>query len=449
MMKRSRYTALAVMAVSTVLVACSGLPDLGNSKRAAAREEDRAGRINLSIGDKPLEADPEMVDVAVILPDSRVIEQWPQAGATASKVVGHVAAGANFEIAWRVNAGDGSSTNAALTSAPVASRDAIFVMDAGQNVRAFALEDGARRWSVSLKSGSRRDQRSFGGGIAIADDLVIATSGYGFAVALDIETGEERWRREFAGPTTGAPTIKDDRAFIVSQNNEIFALRVADGSLEWSDQAISESARVLSSPSPAAVEELVVVPYSSGEVIAYLGLNGRRLWTDALVRTGRFTPISSINDISSRPVLSSGLVFASSQSGLTTAIDGRSGQRVWSQPIGSVFAPSITGEYLFLSGVEGQVVCMAVNNGAVIWATQLQRFGNEKKKSGRITYAGPIIASNRVIVASSKGELVAMSPQTGEETARLKLGAPVFLEPIAVGDKLIILTDEGRLIAVR
>ena len=92
---------------------------------------------------------------------------------------------------------------------------------------------------------------------------------------------------------------------------------------------------------------------------------------------------------------------------------------------------------------------MAANNGAVIWATQLDRFGNEKKKSGRITYAGPIIASNRVIVLSSKGELVALSPQTGEETARLKLGAPVFLEPIAVGDKLIILTDEGRLIAVR
>ena len=260
MMKRSRFSSLAVMAASAVLAACSGLPDFGRSQRAAEREEDRAGRINLSIGDKPLEADPEMVDVAVILPDSRVLEQWPQAGATASKVVGHVAAGANFEIAWRANAGEGSSTNAALTAAPVANRDTIFVMDAGQNVRAFALEDGARRWSVSLKSGSRRDRRSFGGGIAVADDLVIATSGYGFAVALDIETGEERWRREFAGPTTGAPTIKDGRAFIVSQNNEIFALKVADGSLEWSDQAISESARVLSSPSPAAVCLLYTSP---------------------------------------------------------------------------------------------------------------------------------------------------------------------------------------------
>jgi len=448
MIKRPLSVSLAVFMMAGLLSACSVL-DLGREKREEAKAEDRAGRINLAIGDKPLEADPEMVDVAVILPDSRVMEQWPQAGATANKVVGHVTAGANFEIAWRANAGSGSSRNAALTSPPVANRDTIFVIDSSQTVRAFSVEDGSRLWSVALESGSRRDKRSFGGGIAVAGDVVIATSSYGFAVALDIETGEEKWRRAFSGPTTGAPTIKDGRAFILSQNNEIFALSVTDGTLEWSDQAISESARVLSSPSPAAVEELVVVPFSSGEVIAYLALNGRRLWTDALVRTGRFTPISAINDISSRPVLSSGLVFASNQSGLTTAIDGRSGQRVWSQPIGSVFAPTIAGEYLFVSGVEGQVVCMAVNNGAVIWATQLQRFGNERKKSGRITYAGPIVASNQIIVASSKGELVALSPQTGEETARLKLGAPVFLEPIAVGDKLIILTDEGRLIAVR
>ena len=448
MISRSTYSVFATLAFATLLAGCSVL-DLGRERRAAEREEDRAGRINLALGDKPLEADPEMVDVAVILPDSRVLAEWPQAGATASKVVGHVAAAENLEIAWRVNAGQGSGQNAALTASPVANRDTVFLIDAGQNVRAFSVETGARLWSVGLDSGSRRDKRSFGGGIAVAGDVVIATSGYGFAVALDVETGEEKWRRDFSGPTTGAPTIKDGRAFILSQNNEVFALSVADGSLEWSDQAISESARVLSSPSPAAVEELVVVPYSSGEVIAYLALNGRRLWTDALVRTGRFTPISSINDISSRPVLSSGLVFASSQSGLTTAIDGRSGQRVWSQPIGSVFAPAIAGEYLFVSGVEGQVVCMAANNGAVIWATQLDRFGNERKKSGRITYAGPIVASNRVIVLSSKGELVALSPQTGEEAARLKLGASVFLEPIAVGDKLIILTDEGRLIAVR
>ena len=59
---------------------------------------------------------------------------------------------------------------------------------------------------------------------------------------------------------TGAPTIKGGKVFATSNNNEIFALELATGNIAWSDQAIAETARVLGSPSPAAVEELVVAP---------------------------------------------------------------------------------------------------------------------------------------------------------------------------------------------
>ena len=248
---------------------------------------------------------------------------------------------------------------------------------------------------------------------------------------------------------TGAPTISGDSIYVVTQNNEMFALNKDTGEVEWSDQAIAESARVLAAPSVAAVEDFVVAPFTSGEVIAFLSANGRRLWNDGLNRAGRFTPISSINDIASRPILHQGLVYAASQSGVMAAIDGRTGRRVWAQNIGSIYAPAIAGEYIFVAGVEGQVACLSLNNGAPIWIEQLQKFSKEKAKQGRISYAGPIVASNRVVVLSSQGDLIALSPQTGAELNRLELKDRVFLEPIVVGDRMIILTDEGRLISVR
>ncbi|MEO0882716.1 MAG: PQQ-binding-like beta-propeller repeat protein [Pseudomonadota bacterium] len=430
------------------LTACS-IFDFGRERRAAEEAEDKAGRIALAIGDQPIEADPEMVDVSVILPLPTTRLDWPQAGARPNKVVGHVAAAENFEVEWRVRAADGSDRQRALASPPVATRDTIFLIDGEQTVKAFDLETGNRKWSIRLKSGSRRDRTGFGGGIAVAGDQLVVSSGFGFVALLDGDTGEEVWRRDLGGPVSGAPTISGENVLVVTQNNEVFALSLETGDVEWSDQAIAESARVLGAPSVAAIEDLVVAPFSSGEVIAYLSTNGRRLWTDALTRSGRFTPISALNDIASRPVLSAGVVYAASQSGVFAAIDGRSGQRIWSQPIGSVQAPALVGPYLFLSGVEGQVICVASNTGAVIWATQLPRFKNEGRRRGRISYAGPIVASGRVIVASSEGDLIALSPQTGEEEARIDLKDPVFIEPIAVGDRLIILTDEGRLISVR
>ena len=57
--------------------------------------------------------------------------------------------------------------------------------------------------------------------------------------------------------------------------------------------------------------------------------------------------------------------------------------------------------------------------------------------------------ADQVIVLNSLGELVALSPQTGERTGSLDLKDPVYLEPISVGDKVFVLTDDARLIAIR
>lgn len=440
---------LGVIGALCVSLASCSLMRNQRAEKERLTAEERAGRIEMVLGDDALVADPELASTPVTLPDAVALESWPQAGGTATKSSGHVAAAKSLSIAWKANAGAGSSKRSALTTAPVASNTTIFVIDAKQTVRAFDVNTGRRVWERELKSGNRRDKVGIGSGLALDGDKLIVSSGYGFVVALDVSNGAEIWRRDMEAPMTGSPTIKDGRAFVSSNNNEVFALDVNDGQILWTDQAIAESARILGSPSSAAVEDIVITPYSSGEIIAYLAANGRRLWTEALARPGRFTPISSINDIASYPVIGGGLVFAASQSGVLAAIDGRSGTRVWVQPVGSTSAPALAGQYLFISDTNGQIVCISAGTGQIFWVKQLRQFEKEKKKKGRISYAGPIVASNQVIVVSSRGELISLSPQTGERTGSVKLGDPVYLEPISVGDKVFVLTDDARLIAIR
>ena len=80
--------------------------------------------------------------------------------------------------------------------------------------------------------------------------------------------------------------------------------------------------------------------------------------------------------------------------------------------------------------------------------TQLRQFKDKDKKKNRISYSGPIVASNRVIVVSSRGELLAFSPQDGTQTGSLKLGDTVYIEPIAAQGRLFVLTDDAKLIAI-
>ena len=441
-----RAAMLGTLAMS--LSACSYLSNLRAEEQRLTAEE-KEGRIEMVLGDETIEADPALATQTITLPVATELASWPEAGSRPVKSAGHVAAAVDLEIAWSVDAGRGTDRNGALTTPPVASETAIFVVDARQTVRAFNLSNGSRLWRRELDSGNDRDKRGIGSGLAYSSGRLIVASGFGFVAALDAETGKEIWRRDMEAPMTGAPTIDDGRIFVSSNNNELFALDLDDGRVLWSDQAIAETARVLGSSSPAAVEDIVIAPYSSGEIIAYLAANGRRLWTEALSRPGRFTPISSINDIASRPVIGNGLVFAANQSGVMAAIDGRSGDRVWVQPIGSTSAPALVSQYLFVSGTNGRVAAINAGTGQVFWVTQLREFERQKKQRGRISYAGPIIASNQVLVASSRGTLIALSPQTGERRGSLELKDPVYLEPISVGDKVFVLTDDARLIAIR
>ena len=456
----NRFVSLSAVTLSACLLASCSTVNRFNPFSGGGNDDDaadRAGRIAMVSADSVLEPDPALVATAVILPDPSPASSWAQAGRQANKSSGHVVAGRDLEVAWRWSAASGSDTNRALSAPPVAADGRIFVLDAKQTVFAVDADSGRTIWKRELDSGNRRDQRAFGGGVAVAGDKLIVASGFGFVTALDVANGSPIWKRDTEAPMTGSPAIQGDRIFIVSNNNEFSTLSLEDGSIQWSDQAIAESARVLSSPSPAAIDDVVVTPYSSGEVIAYLPANGRRLWTDSLTRGGRFTPISAINDIASRPVLGAGLVFASSQSGVLAAIDGRSGTRVWALPFGSTQAPVISGEFLFAVGVDGQLICVEAVSGRVVWVRQLDNFEDMEDKKRRISYAGPILASNRLVTVSSDGRLSAFSPQTGElieEQQLIRIGrfgadAGFFIEPVAYDGRLILLADNGTLFSIR
>ncbi len=448
-MKFTRSAAAAAASASMLaLSACNSLPSFGNDKKEEAKAEEKAGRITMVLDDERIAPSTTLTGIEITLPEARAIETWTEAGGNATKTPGHVIAAPALQVAWRRSVGKGSSKTGALTTPPVTSASMIYTLDANQAVRAMRLDNGSEVWTERLRGITKRDKAALGGGLAVAGDTLIVASGYGYVAAFDAVSGTQKWRRELGAPMTGSPTIADGRIFVSSNNNEVFALNLADGATQWSDQAISESARVLGSSSVAAVEDFVIAPFSSGEVIAYLAANGRRLWTDALAQAGRFTPISEINDIGSRPVLGAGLVFASSQSGSTVAIDGRSGARVWTAPVGSTRAPALTGRFLFVLGTENELTCLDAATGEAYWVTQLRRFQNEKDNKKPISYSAPIVASGRVIVVSSRGEMLAFSAQDGTQTGSLKLGDTVYIEPIAAQGRLFVLTDGAKLIAI-
>jgi outer membrane protein assembly factor BamB len=443
---------LTPVAIALSLALLSGCGILGGNREAKAEAEakDKAGRVSLSVLDAKLEPDATLAATTVTVPAPTASTDWPQVGYDASKHSPHVEAGADFRVDWRQSIGAGSSRDKRVVAAPVAKDGRIFTIDADQRVTALDAAGGRRVWSVALDSPNpRRDRHAIGGGIAVAGDKLIVASGFGYVTALSLADGKEIWRRPTDSPLSGSPAVLASRVYVTSTNNELYSIDADTGEILWTDQAIAESARILSSPSPAVNQDLLVAPFSSGELIAYLPANGRRLWTDTLTTIGRFTPLAAINDIGGRPVVQDGIVFAASYSGVLTAIDARSGTRIWNVLFGSRLGPVVAGDYLFVVGTDGQVACFTKIDGKVVWVRSLPAFENMEKRRKPIAWTGPLLASNRLVVASSTGEVLALSIQTGETVGQIKVGQPVYINPVAAGGRILVLTDEGQLVAIR
>jgi outer membrane protein assembly factor BamB len=57
--------------------------------------------------------------------------------------------------------------------------------------------------------------------------------------------------------------------------------------------------------------------------------------------------------------------------------------------------------------------------------------------------------NSRLVLVSSSGELDALNAKTGALDRKVALGAPAMIGPIAAGDMIYVVTDNGQLIALR
>ena len=392
--------------------------------------------------------DPRIADLQVRLPRPRINADWPQAGGQPTHVMQHLSLSDDPQRIWSADIGSGSGRLVRLLAPPVVGDSAVYTLDAKGRVSALTTDRGQRIWQINITPDSE-EEGALGGGVALADGVLYASTGYGDVVAFNAATGVELWRERIGIPLRAAPTISEGRLFVVTYNNQLFALDADDGGVLWTYVGIAETAGLIGTASPAADGGVVVAPLSSGELVGLRADDGRVVWSDTLARTGRVTALAELSNINGRPAIQDGIVYAVSHAGRMVAIDVNTGARVWTQNIGGVESPWIAGQFIYLITTDAEVLALSRRDGRIRWVTQLPRFRKPAERSGRITWSGPVLASDRLILVSSLGLAVAISPYTGEMLGEIKLPGGAMVAPVLADETLYVLTDDGDLVAYR
>jgi outer membrane protein assembly factor BamB len=438
-MKTSVPAALTLLILAFAVGGCSALGGLNpfHKKEVILPGERRAAL--------PQAAD-EVTGGTPAIGAATALADWSQPGGDAANAPGNVSlGGTSATSAWRVNAVQkASKRNVRPSVPPIVHGGRVFVYDTGGTVTALA-PGGGQAWSVSLAP-EKEKSRPSGGGIAASGNAVFAATGFGELAALDAATGGKIWTFEMSAPAHSAPTAASGKVFVVSATNVLHAVNQADGTEAWQYPGIPETAGVLSAASPAVSGNTVVVPYSSGEVIAFDANSGDLKWADAVVRSTRTLAVSGLTDVAASPVIYEGVVYATGVSGRTIAVRLADGERLWEENIGSASTPAVSGNAMFLVDLQDNMVALDRTAGTVFWRTALPVV---RKKRFFSIWTGPTLAGGVLWAVSNDRKMIGVDPALGAIVVDRELPSPAYVKPIAAGGQLILLSSDGSIAAFR
>jgi len=399
----------------------------------------------------------ELADASspIALPPAHVNESWTQPGGEATNAPGHLELSGSVHPTWSADAGKGSSKFGRVTASPIVFDGRVYALDADGTVSAFSLSGGSALWRASLAPTAGNGQTSsfsasslfslggsdggaYGGGIAADGGRIYAASGYGAIIALDPAGGKRLWEKNLGAPVRASPTAVGERVFVVTAEGRFFCLSGVDGAELWSVRGLPQQASLVLNSSPAVDGDIVVVPYPSGDLVALKVADGAAVWSESLARTRTTSQLTSMSD-AARPAIDGGTVFAVGHSGRMVATQAKSGERIWSLNVPGTQTPWVAGDSVFVVDTSGQLMAITRRDGKVQWTSKLP---------GGTTWSGPTLAGGALWLTSSTGQLVGVDAATGRVTTQQDLGSPVYVAPVVAQNRMFVLTDDAKLIAL-
>jgi outer membrane protein assembly factor BamB len=439
---------LTLLAMTIGLTACSSLPSwMGGEKRHIERLP--GDRLAVLPPSQNFVADSAVLATTFVLPPPIDNVNWPQHTGVLTATTGNIAFAGTLENRISAKIGDGEKFDRPLVPGPVVTNNVVFAMDAVGKISAHdAANIDNKRWESAGVS-EEDEPNVLGGGLAVSEGKLFATSGRGVIAAFDATSGKELWKKSLRTPFRSAPRIADNKLLAITTDSQLFAFNSENGEVLWSHRGIGETASLMNSVSPAVSGGDVIVPYASGEIYSLSAADGNQLWSDSLAAPGRTLASSSFSGIGGDPVVDGDFVFAVSSSGKLAVFALATGQKIWEKPISAINTPWVAGDYLFVLTSDNNLICFVKYTGAVRWSVKLPSYENEAEKEDSILWRGPILLVGKLIVVGSQGEMKIINAADGKILDTKDIPEGIITAPVVAGGRVYLVGQDATLYSLQ
>ena len=176
--------------------------------------------------------------------------------------------------------------------------------------------------------------------------------------------------------------------------------------MKWTAFGAETNANLIGGASSAAWGRNAIIPFPSGEIISVDTVDGSQNWSRVVAGRGAIQARNAIPGVTGDPVVDGNVVYASNQTGATSAFSAATGELIWTYNEGSYGPVWPEGDSVFLVTDTSRLNRLDSSNGRIIWSTPLPRYKTSRasKQAAVFAHYGPILAGGRLIVPSSDGE---------------------------------------------
>ncbi len=379
----------------------------------------------------------------VVLPEPKLIKDWSQSYQNTSNHSFHFLSQTNLKKQWKIKIGKGKSKLGPFIAKPIVYKNIIFTVDNRSKIEARNSEQGDLIWTKFFDE-EKKEKIYFTGGLAANNDILFITTGIGNIYALNYSDGSLIWKKNILTQISAPPVVNKQKVFVTTDDNQLIVFDANNGDEIWDHSGNIENVSIVGGVNPAIKNGIVYVTYSTGEIYALNENNGSIQWYENLVDTVLFGE-GLITDIQSPPVIFEDKLYVASFSGQFVVFNLIDGKRNWELNLSTINPIVISGDYIFLIDTENKLYCIEKSAGKIIWVVQLKKI----QKKQLLSWVGPMLSSHKLVIASSEGKIISLSPYNGKILSISDEKESITISPIHAGTYIYFLTENGELIAYK
>ena len=378
----------------------------------------------------------------IILSDPIEVNYWSQSGQNPQNNLPHIFSDLKFTNREKILKDNGSFTN---TIQPIYFEDNICNVNTKGFLRCFSLETNQIKFEIDLRIDSEENYEILRGGIAYFDDQIILADGYGQVKVISSSDGNIIWEKNIEFPILSAPIIYRGHIYFITLNNKLYALDLVTGDIKWNFQTVFDDKKSLFTGVPAATENIIIVPFSNGEIIAFLHDTGNIIWSENVSKISSLSNFD-IKDIAANPIISDGKTYTVSKNGRLIATNIINGSMAWSLEISGANSPLISNMQLYVIDSESRLICVNKISGNIYWITQLDKNKKNKKTGKSNNWKGPFLIDGLLYVLSTHGELISVSPKTSKILSSKNINiSGITIDPIIISKNIFIMDKKSNI----